>query len=62
MSTGNGTVQPLGPEKCEQAVQLQPNKRTYTDAEGIEHEIHFPARTFQAAVEHLQNQAFDEFA
>jgi hypothetical protein len=57
MSGSNKTVQLVDPEKCEQVVQ--PNKMTYTDADGV-HEMHLPDGTFDAAVKYIQNQAFDK--
>ena len=40
----------------------QPNRMDYTDAEWVEHSIHIPKGTIEAAVEHILAKNFEELA
>ena len=55
---GNKTMTPEEAANCKKLVE--PNKMVYTDAEGVQHEIHMPAGTFKTASEHYVAQNYDE--
>jgi len=41
---------------------FEPNKMTYFDTEGVQHEIHMPKGTFKTACDYLMAGNFEELA
>jgi hypothetical protein len=41
---------------------VEPNKMTFTDAEGKEHNIHMPKGTFKTACKYFEEKKYEELA
>ncbi len=55
---GDKIMTPEEAANCDKVVE--PNKMVFTDAEGVQREIHMPAGTFQTASEHYSAKNYEE--